>query len=271
MGGPEIIAASILGGTGLLSAGKGKKSAGDIAEAQSGQADAARLQAEIAQQLLEDVDPLRTILFGTPGNLDLPGGLGGPLGPGFELPRTGELTTFLETGELPTALQADVPFAAARDTLEEQFANVEQSLVEQAGARGGQLTQELGETARARGRAVGQLALQEGLREADLRERVFSQTLAAAFGAPPQAISGLAASSAGFGALAGDLANIQLQQGQALGQSAALAAKLALKQGGGAGSPTVGLPGNPIQVASGAPFLTPNAFGNLPVFSPVGP
>lgn len=113
-------------------------------------------QEQLFNQLFAGQSPLQQQLFG----------------------ESGQLTDFLTSGALPSALQVDVPSAAARDTLEAQFANVERQLSESL-PRGGQLRSQLADVARGRALSIGQLVRQEALREQALRQQLFRQTLAA--------------------------------------------------------------------------------------------
>ena len=99
------------------------------------------------------------------------------------------------------------------------------------------------ETARALG--IGELNLQEGLREQDIRNTLFGQTLGIATGTPATSLSGLSSAAGAFQSLSAQAAQRQQAAGEAAGSGVALAAKLALKnRGGGAG--TVAAPAVPI-------------------------
>lgn len=62
---PAVAGGLILGGSGLLSSGKGKK--GSDNEGTEGLNQAALLQAQIAEQLFTQTEPLRGLLLGSPG------------------------------------------------------------------------------------------------------------------------------------------------------------------------------------------------------------
>lgn len=246
---PAIIGAGIIGGSSLLSSGKAKKGGGG-----GGGNDAAALQASIARNMLSSTRPLRGSLFGggaglTPveqSRLDELEGIMSLRGmPAFHDPNdlaqlmnlrkkasdvgTGQIPDFLNTGELPLSL--DMPFTATRENLEDQFGVAREQVLRGVPARGGQLNSILADLESGRARAVGELPL----RELPIRQNLFSQAMQIASGSPVQA-AGIAGSAGALEeSIAARGAASQQASSQALGSSAALAAKFALKNRGGGG------------------------------------
>ena len=114
-------------------------------------------------------EPLRTRLFG--GTVDV----GGSAGDHFRHYR-GDFPTFLDTGELPTALRA--PYQLHSEGIAQQGQQAREGIVKNVGARGGQLTQLLGEQRLSEAQQQAQIPLLEQ----PLREALFQQALGTAVG-----------------------------------------------------------------------------------------
>ena len=233
------------------------------------------MQAEIAQKLFTQTDPLRTSLFGAPAEpappnvqqrvaqLDqiLGGGDAERFGlftdaelqelrrerdaltaaPGGRPAVRGILPAFLETGEIPTALEPIT--GPVREDIESQFGRAREGLLERTPVRGGQLSQALAALETDRARTVSRLRAEF---EAPIRQTLFGTAASAALGAPPTAITGLSGAGAQFGQIAARAAQEQQAQGEALGSMGALATKLALSGSfGGGGGGRVAAPATP--------------------------
>jgi hypothetical protein len=114
-------------------------------------------------------EPLRARLFG--GSVDV-GGSGGDHFRNFQ----GDFPRFLDTGELPTALRA--PYQLHSEAIAQQGQQARGDIVRNVGARGGQLTQLLGQQRLSEAQQQAQIPLLEQ----PLREALFQQALGTAVG-----------------------------------------------------------------------------------------
>ena len=276
--GAAIPIAAGVGGIGLGAGLGGKKGGGaDFDEAER----LARIQGDIARQLFEQFDPLRTAFvrqleafIGVPPAAPETTGRQGPLN--RISADDGNILGILEgsiPGEEPGAAAPLVPpgapeefasgllppslipaFAPLREATEEQFDVARENLLARSGARGGQLTQALQDIETGRAQAIGAL-------EAPLRQDLFNQALSLSFGQVPVAQQGLSSATAGLTQLAGIQAQQQAAQGQAAGSLVGLALKLALKGGGGgAGATSVPTAGTfTTSIPLGGPTVIPQA------------
>lgn len=172
-----------------------------------------RLQRDIAEQLFEGAtEPTLRQFFGG-GN------------------RRGIFPQFLETGELPAALDLDLPFGAVREGLEDQFSVARQNIINRTPARGGQLSELLAENEQQRAQAIGTIGLDQAFAEANIRQGLFTQGFNTAFGFPSVSLAGLGSAAGSFSAAANRAAQQQLAREEQAFSNIGLIAGLAA--GGG--------------------------------------
>lgn len=210
----------VAGGIGLLGGSLLASNLFGDDEAEEEQTESSRLQRDIALQLFQGgTAPTLLRFFGAP-----------PSGAGGLFPE------FLETGELPTALQPDISFAPVREAIEAQFANARENIIGRTPARGGQLNALLAANENARAQAVGALELDEALLDVNLRQNLFNTGLNVAFGFPSTTVGGLSSSAASFSAAASRAAALEAQREQEALGLLGFATALALPAAGGGGA-----------------------------------
>ena len=122
--------------------------------------------------------------------------------------RSGSLSLINQvlTGGRPTSMASiTIP---ERETIEGQFANARENIIENTPGRGGQMNNLLGQAEIGRAQAVAGL-------DAEIRRAAFQGAMQAGFGAPGPAFQG----AAGAGNIYGDIASTQAQQDAAKKQS----------------------------------------------------
>lgn len=270
MSGFEIAALGI-GGAGLLQGGKAKKDGGgnNFEEAER----LAKLQANMAEALFAQTDPLRSTLIDQLSTfVGVPAAATARREPiGFRILSEGGDDVASQVTREPIFAEAAPPsldeallipddagvippsllpvFAPLREATEAQFDVARENILGRTGARGGQLTQALSDVETGRAQAIGGL-------EAPLRQQLFNQALGISFGVPSGSQAGLASATQALTQLASIASQQQAAQGAAGGSLLSLGLKLALKNQGG--SPAVS-----------ASFPTATAAAS-PAFSTVG-
>lgn len=159
-------------------------------ESTEDQENAARLSAQIAQQLFSETGPLRAA------------GLQG-------------LQGFLQTGTLPTGLNVglDKILTTGREGLEGQYNVARQNILGRTPGQGGQLNAQLAALEIARAGQIGRLGADiQAQYEMPLRSQLFSSSLGLGFGAPSQSIAGLLGAGGQFGNIASRAQREQLQR-----------------------------------------------------------
>lgn len=212
----------LAGGAALASAGGSIYSGIQQDKALGTQADLAKQQAAIAQSLFDQSQGLRGLSYGQLQDYLATGAIPQALG-GYD-PNLYGLDTFLQTGQLPKAVDLAPTTAYSRDVLEQQFGRARENLIGQAGAQGGHLGAALGDLEAQRALGVTGLYSQEaqqrnalaqqlygvGLdvsrekatQDQALRKALFSSALGIGQGDAGTALQGLAGASGSFGQVA---------------------------------------------------------------------
>ena len=220
---------------GAISAGVSAYSSSKANKAANKQAKAAGTQAELARNLAEESDPLRSELLGQYENFLTLGILPPAYNGSGEEANTYGLDEFLAGGEIPEALGFERNTAYNRDVLEQQFQRARENTLNAAPAQGGRLADSLTDLEGQRALGITGLESQASQQEQDLRkslystgldfeqnratrrqrlrDQLFGQAAGAGFGPIGPALQGLGNAAAGFGGAAQSFGN---QAGQAL-------------------------------------------------------
>lgn len=127
---------------------------------------------------------------------------------------TQALTSFMQTGNLPPALQTPYGdlYAVGRHDLEQQYGVARDQILGTNPMRGGQLSAQLADLSMERAADVGRLGTNIWAAERPLRAQLFQNTLSTGYGQAPISMSGLLGSAGQFGSAAG--LNMQEQLGR---------------------------------------------------------
>lgn len=130
--------------------------------------------------------------------------------------RTGTMGTLMQVLQGGNPLNMRV-FAPARETLEAQYGNARQNILNTIPMRGGQLNSSLRDLEISRASSLGDM-------EATLRQNAFNQALGTGFGAPPTALAGMGGAANNLANVGGTQAGIANSKNSSLGSMAGLAA-----------------------------------------------
>lgn len=147
---------------------------------------------------------------------------------------TGQLETFLKTGEMPKSLDLPIQdlYRTGREGMEGQYQVAREQLLDTAPTEGGQLNDQMRDLAVSRAQSIGGLETQikAGV-EMPLAQNLWQSALSTGYGQPPVAIAGLSAAGGQFGQIAGRGQAEQLfretqakEEGKQIGQMIMMAA-----------------------------------------------
>lgn len=145
------------------------------------QKEAAKLQSHIAKDLWETTGGLRSA-------------------------STGQLETFLQTGQFPKSLDLPIQdiYRTGREGMEDQYQVAREQLLNSTPSEGGQLNDQLRDLSVSRAQSVGGLEAQiKAQLEVPLAQNLFASALSTGYGQPPIALSGLQMAGGQFGQVAG--------------------------------------------------------------------